>query len=99
MYALAGGVAAMPALIANPGHIWLSVTPVDLRRGIEGLSGLVQQSLGHNPCAGSAFVFRNTSRVAVSKYCSGMATAFGYASADYIRGILFGRSPVSLVFH
>jgi transposase len=51
----------MPALIANPGHIWLSVTPVDLRRGIEGLSGLVQQSLVNNPCAGSAFVFRNAS--------------------------------------
>lgn len=51
----------MPVLIANPGCIWLSVTPVDLRRGIEGLSGLVQQSLGHNPCAGSAFVFRNAS--------------------------------------
>lgn len=48
----------MPGLIANPGQIWLSVAPVDLRRGIDGLSTLAQQALGQ-PCAGSAFVFRN----------------------------------------
>ena len=49
----------MSGLIANPGQIWLSVAPVDLRRGIDGLSALVQQTLEVNPCAGSAFVFRN----------------------------------------
>jgi transposase len=48
----------MLGLIVNPGQIWLSVAPVDLRRGIDGLSALVQQTLGQ-PCAGSAFVFRN----------------------------------------
>ena len=30
-----------------------------MRRGLDGLSAIVQQSLGHSPCAGSAFVFRN----------------------------------------
>jgi transposase len=49
----------MPGLISTPGQIWLSVAPVDLRRGIDGLSALVQQTLGQQPCAGSAFVFRN----------------------------------------
>ena len=49
----------MPSLIGTPGQIWLSVAPVDLRRGIDGLSALVQQTLGQPPCAGSAFVFRN----------------------------------------
>ena len=29
--------------------------------GIDGLSMLVQQALGHAPCSGSAFVFRNRS--------------------------------------
>jgi transposase len=48
----------MSGLIANPGKIWLSVAPVDLRRGIDGLSTLAQQALGQS-CAGSAFVFRN----------------------------------------
>ena len=49
----------MLGLIGTPGQIWLSVAPVDLRRGIDGLSALVQQTLGQQPCAGSAFVFRN----------------------------------------
>jgi transposase len=49
----------MSGLIAHPGPIWLAVAPVDMRRGIDGLSSYVQQSLGHAPCAGSAFVFRN----------------------------------------
>lgn len=49
----------MPGLIAQPGQIWLSVAPMDMRRGIDGLSRHVQQALGHTPCAGSAFVFCN----------------------------------------
>ena len=51
----------MLGLISTPGQIWLSVASVDLRRGIDGLSALVQQALGQQPCAGSAFVFRNSS--------------------------------------
>jgi transposase len=51
----------MSGLVATPDNIWLCVTPVDLRRGIDGLSALVAQSLGHSPCSGSAFVFRNKS--------------------------------------
>lgn len=49
----------MPGLIEAPPQIWLAVEPVDLRRGIDGLSAIVQQALGQAPCAGSAFVFRN----------------------------------------
>lgn len=49
----------MSGLIPNPGQIWLCVQPVDLRRGIDGLSTLISQTLGQSPCAGSAFVFRN----------------------------------------
>jgi transposase len=51
----------MPGLISTPGQIWLSVAPVDLRMGIDGLSALVQHTLEQQPCAGSAFVFRNAS--------------------------------------
>ncbi|MCK9397321.1 MAG: IS66 family insertion sequence element accessory protein TnpB [Methylobacter sp.] len=32
-----------------------------MRRGIDGLSSIVQQALGHSPCTGSAFVFHNRS--------------------------------------
>jgi transposase len=51
----------MSGLISNPAAIWLAVSPVDMRRGIDGLSMVVQQALGHAPCSGSAFVFRNRS--------------------------------------
>jgi transposase len=49
----------MPGLIAHTGQIWLAVDPVDMRRGIDGLSMIVQQVLSHPPCAGSAFIFCN----------------------------------------
>ena len=49
----------MPGLIPMPSQVWLAVVPVDMRRGIDGLSLYVQESLGEPPCAGSAFVFRN----------------------------------------
>lgn len=49
----------MSVLICSPGQIWLSVAPVDLRRGIDGLSAQVAQALGQKPSEGSAFVFRN----------------------------------------
>jgi len=49
----------MPGLIEAPAQIWLALAPVDMRRGIDGLSAIVQQGLGRSPCAGSAFVFHN----------------------------------------
>jgi len=56
--ALVGGIVEV-SLIANPGEIWLMVAPVDMRRGIDGLSVLVEQALQRSPCSGSAFVFCN----------------------------------------
>ena len=56
---MVGRITEMPGLIVNPGKIWLAVEPVDMRRGIDGLSMVVQQSLEQAPCAGSAFVFCN----------------------------------------
>jgi transposase len=49
----------MPGLIASPAQIWVAVAPVDMRRGLDGLTAIVQHSLGHSPGAGSAFIFRN----------------------------------------
>jgi transposase len=56
---VAFGVAAGAWLIGEPLQIWLAVMPVDMRRGIDGLSMIVQEALGQAPCSGSAFVFRN----------------------------------------
>ena len=49
----------MSGLIDYPAQIWVAVAPVDMRRGLDGLSAIVQHNLGHAPCAGSAFIFRN----------------------------------------
>ena len=42
-----------------PAQVFLAVEPVDIRKGADGLSRLVQQSLGKPPCDGSAYAFRN----------------------------------------
>lgn len=49
----------MSGLIAAPAQIWLVLQPVDLRRGIDSLSALVQTALEQSPFDGAAFVFRN----------------------------------------
>lgn len=56
---MAGSIVEMSELITHTGQIRMVVEPVDMRRGMDGLSLLVQQTLGHSPCAGSAFVFCN----------------------------------------
>ena len=42
-----------------PDQVWLAVEPIDMRRGIDGLSLRIQQALGRSPCDGSAFAFTN----------------------------------------
>ena len=41
------------------GTIHLAVEPVDGRKGIDGLAGVVRATLGHDPASGDLFVFRN----------------------------------------
>jgi transposase len=49
-----------PATVTQqPQQVWLAIEPVDMRRGIDGLSLLVQEALGKAPCDGSAYAFRN----------------------------------------
>lgn len=59
---MAGCVVAVSGLIGSPQRIWLVVEPMDLRRGIDGLSLWVQETLEDTPCAGSAFIFHNRNR-------------------------------------
>jgi transposase len=49
----------MSGLIAAPAHIWLAVKPVDMRKGFDGLSAIIQEALGEFPGSGAAFIFRN----------------------------------------
>ncbi|GFO72750.1 transposase, IS66 family [Bathymodiolus japonicus methanotrophic gill symbiont] len=47
-------------LVVN--QVYLATGVTDMRKSINGLSLIVSEQLGHNPLAGSAFVFCNRSR-------------------------------------
>ena len=57
--AMDSGSVARPMI--ETGQIWLVWEPVDMRAGIDRLSGWIQESLGRSPCDGTAYVFRNRS--------------------------------------
>ena len=46
-------------MIAAPGRVYLCLEPTDMRRGFDGLAGIVQQVMVHDPFCGAWFVFRN----------------------------------------
>jgi transposase len=46
-------------------RIYVAAEPVDLRRGIDGLSALTRSVIGGNPMSGHVFVFVNRRRTAV----------------------------------
>ena len=39
-------------------RVWLATGVTDMRKSLDGLAALVQQSMGHNPFSGHVFVFR-----------------------------------------
>ena len=42
--------------------IYVALEPADMRRGFDGLSALVQETLKHDPFSGHLFLFRNRRR-------------------------------------
>ena len=47
----------------GPSHrYWLYREPTDMRKSFDGLSGLVQNTLGRNPSGGDVFIFINKRR-------------------------------------
>lgn len=50
-------------MIPIPGRVrvWIATGHTDMRRGMQGLSLLVQEHLGHDPFGGDVFVFRSKS--------------------------------------
>ena len=42
--------------------IYLACEPIDMRKGFEGLFGLVRDCLGHDPLSGHLFLFTNRSQ-------------------------------------
>ena len=55
------------------GRILLAIEPVDGRKGIDGLSGVVRAVLGRDPASGDLFVFKNR-RGGTPKILAWMAT-------------------------
>ncbi len=47
--------------ISSSARIWIATGSTDMRKGMQGLSLLVQESLGRDPFAGDIFVFRGRS--------------------------------------
>ncbi|HAZ03016.1 MAG: transposase [Bacteroidetes bacterium GWF2_42_66] len=43
--------------LASTNRFHLYNQPADMRKGFDGLSGLVQGTLGGNPCSGDVFIF------------------------------------------
>jgi transposase len=52
------GVPARMILVPNGAQIWIAAGVTDMRRGLTGLSALVQTTLEQNPFCGHVFVFR-----------------------------------------
>ena len=50
-------------------QIFLSVAPVDFRKGIDGLAALCRQKFQMDPFSGAMFVFCNKSRKALRLLC------------------------------
>ena len=44
--------------ISSTSRIWIATGHTDMRKGMQGLSLLVQENLGRDPFAGDVFVFR-----------------------------------------
>ncbi len=42
--------------------VWAYGAPADLRKGFDGLSGLVTQALGQDPLSGDCYLFVNATR-------------------------------------
>lgn len=53
----------------TPTGWWLAQAPVDLRCGIDRLLLQVQSMLGHDPCDGGAYVFRNRAGTRIKVLC------------------------------
>ncbi len=45
--------------------IYIALEPIDMRKGFEGLYGLVRDPLGHDPLSGHLFLFSNKTRTRV----------------------------------
>lgn len=71
-------------------QIWIAAGVTDLRRGVMGLSVLVQSKLEQSPMSGQVFVFRGRRGDLIS-FCGSMATGYVCFPSVWREGSLSGR--------
>ena len=72
--------------------IYIAVKAVDMRKGFEGLYGLVRDQLGADPLSGHLFLFSNRTRTRLKGWY-GTAAGCGCARSAWKRGASAGRKP------
>jgi hypothetical protein len=70
-------------------RIYVAAEPVDMRKGFEGLHGLVRDHLGHDPLSGHLFLFTNRSRTRLKGAGMGWQRTMGVQQT-------FGERTISL---
>ena len=55
--------------LSAKGRYWLYGKPVDMRKGFDGLAGLVSGELGQDPLSGDVFIFINRRRTHAKLLC------------------------------
>ena len=72
-------------------RVFVATTPVDLRRGFDGLAGLTREVLEEDPLGGHLFAFRNRrgDRLKILFFASG-----GWPSPDFVDGLTTLLEPV-----
>lgn len=48
--------------LSLPTHVYLCLTPTDMRKSFDTLAAVVRDQLGHDPLSGSLFLFRSKRR-------------------------------------
>ena len=71
-------------------RVWLAVGRTDMRRGMNGLSLQVQETLGRDPFAGDLFVFRGA-RGDLSRFSGTTGSAFRSMPRGWSADVSFGR--------
>jgi predicted RNA-binding Zn ribbon-like protein len=69
---------------------------VDMRKGFEGLYGLVRDHLGQDPLSGHLFLFTNRTRTRLKAWC-GMAADYGCARSVWSEVAFSGRRRKRLI--
>ena len=70
--------------------IYVAVEAVDMRKGFEGLYGLVRDQLGQDPLSGHLFLFTNRAHSRL-KALDSMVADFGYVRSGWSAAVSTGR--------